>query len=101
MAQFGSEAAHQEHIRELAGDAADLVLAGQKKYPKNDPDTVQRMLTEGVVCLLELGADRALVYAHDGQVHAIVTIAALGGYRRTYKKVSGADAAEVLSQLTA
>lgn len=99
MAQFGSEAAHEEHVRELAGKAAELVLRGPKKYPKLDAATIDGMVSQGSVCYLTLGADRAQVYAHDGQVHAIVTVAAQGGYRRLYKKVSGADAAEVLGQL--
>lgn len=96
----GSEQAHEDHIRRLAGAAAEHVLAAPKKYPKEDAEAMQKVADAGNVGYISRGADmRYVFYKADDEYHAIVTEALLGGYRRGYKKVSGASAAEVLHNL--
>lgn len=96
----GSEQAHEAHIRELAGEAADHVMTAPKKYPKEDADAMQIVADAGAVGYISRGPDMRYVFYRDGEgYHAIVTSALLGGYRRGYKKVSGRTAADVLTQL--
>lgn len=97
MAKPGSEEAHEEKLRELAGPGAEWVFTASKKYPKPDAEAIERQTGEGNVCLLNEGPLRVLVYRHDDQVHALVTELAHGGYRRKYRKVSAATAAQVLT----
>jgi hypothetical protein len=99
MPADAADAAHTKKVRELAGPAADLVLAGPRRYPKADAVAIDSITAEGMVCLLTGTGYRATVYAWDGQTHAIITELVHSGYRRKYRKISGQNAAEVLAAL--
>lgn len=98
-AKPGSEAAHEEKLRELAGPDAQWIFTAPKKYPKLDPEVLDRQTRQGSVCLLNEASNRYLVYRHEDQVHALVTELAHGGYRRRYRKFSADSVAELVVQL--
>ena len=52
MAKPGSEAAHEEKLRELAGPEAAWIFSATKKYPRLDADAIDRQTSEGNVCLV-------------------------------------------------
>lgn len=98
MAKPGSEAAHQEKLRELAGPEAGWIFEAPRKYPDCNASAVEALLAEGNVCLVETSpSTRVLAYCQDGVYHGLVTEWALGGYRRRYEKVSRPSVEELLA----
>lgn len=100
MAKPGSEAAHEQKLRELAGPEAEWVFLAPKKYPPLDAEAIGRHLQGGNVCLVNEGPLRVLFYQQGDEVHGLVTELAHSGYRRRYRKVSGASIQEVVGDLT-
>jgi hypothetical protein len=99
MAKPGSEAAHEEKLRELAGPEAEWVFSAPKKYPPLDAEVIERHLQAGSVCLVNEGPLRVLFYKQKDQIHGLVTELAHSGYRRRYHKVSGASVQEIVGGL--
>jgi hypothetical protein len=88
MGRHGSETAHNEKLREMAGPAADAIFDAPKKYPDLDASIIDKHLAAGHVCAIKYGESRLLVYRHAGEAHALVTMLAHAGYRRRYRKLS-------------
>jgi hypothetical protein len=101
MAIPGSEASHEAKLRELAGDAAELVITGPRKFPPWRVDAIAPLIASGFVCLCVPDPDRRImVYWHDNRAHAITTDLVHKGYRRRYSKSSATSFADLFDALS-
>lgn len=93
-----SEQAHDAKLQQLAGTAAAWVFAAPRRYPRFDADQIADVLDQaGVVCSVQDGPIRALVFRAEGEVHALVTDYPRSGSRRRYRAIRGGSVVDVVT----
>ena len=100
MALQGSEDAHDRKLRELAGPDAEWAFSTPKKDPTLDAPTTERITSDGIVCFVKAGNERAMFCRHAGETIGLAIIQAHAGYRRRYLRLSGASAETSSSRLS-
>ena len=86
-----------KRVLTLAGESAQLLTSGERKYLELlDVSVIEESTSQGIVCVIKLPGKRLFVYASGGEVHAIITELAQGGYRRRIKKISAVDVAHLV-----
>lgn len=95
--QSGAEWDVDERVLKLAGEASSLLRTAPRSTVDLDPSEIEAALSRGMTCVARTLGKRILIYKWEDRVDAVITILAHAGYRRKFKRVSGANPSEVVA----